>query len=492
MKARPARARMRRARWSLAVVAATVAGSTAPAGPAHAQWAPPVPISATGQIAEGVGLTAGSDGRVLVAWAFRQPSGLAGFTAVSRRPDGRWGPQRTLGAALTSAGPGPRRAGAGEGLVAMAPYGRNRWIGLVVAPSGRRQILQWWEGTTAGGARRAGTLRGEPWEAGGVAAGPGGAAVVAWTTMAPRRGAGSNLRPRVVLVARRSAAGRPFSSPHRVSPLPPPPPYGHGRGPALSATAVTVVAGGRRTVAVAWHRQGTLEARISRDGGRTFGPVRRVGACPEPFPRIALRVSAGGDVIVLWGARERAGDRHALVYRVARSPRPRGEDGARVSTELRPALLERTPPVAVPFPIADQYGPAAAAAFAGGSPVVAWQGVDAGRIVVRAARLDALGGGRQTLPAPEGQTPVLADLLVRDGVAALAWHAVGPLGEPLEGRVALGAEGEPLGPDELLPGGVGVLGLRLARVPGGVLAAWHGRGPSAVVTSFRPAGEGAP
>jgi YD repeat-containing protein len=373
----------------------------------------------------------------------------------------------------------------------MAPYGRDRWVGLAAAPRGRRQVLEWWEGTTAGGARRGGTLSGEPWEAGDVAAGSGGAAVVAWTTMQPRRGAGSNLRPRVVLVARRAAAGRPFSAPRRVSPLPPPPPYGQGRGPALSATAVTVASGGGRTVAVAWHRRGRLEARISRDGGRTFGPVRRIGPCPEPFPRIALRVSADGEVLAVWGSRERTGERHALVYRMARSPRPRGAS-APFSTELRPALLERTEPIVVPFPVADQYGPPAAAAFAGGSPVVAWQGVDAARVVVRVARPDAPGGGRQTLGSRDEPTSVLDDLLVQDGVSALAWHGAGPTGSPLAGHVALGPAGGSLGPDEPLPGEPGVLGLRLARVPGGVLAAWHGASSrsAGVVTSVRPTPSG--
>ena len=419
---------------------------------AHAQWTPPASISDPAQVTQGLRLVSGTDGRVLVAWAFRQPSGLAGFTVASRRPDGRWGPQRTLGALLTSPGSEPRRAGVGEGLLDMAPYGRDRWVGLAVGSRGRRQVLEWWEGTTAGGARRGGTLPGAPWETGEVAAGSGGGAVVAFTTMQPRRGAGSNLRPRVVVVARRAAAGRPFSRPRRVSPLPPPPPYGQGRGPALSATAVTIASGGRRTVAVAWHRRGTLEARISRDGGRTFGPVRRIGPCPEPFPRIALRVSANGEVLVVWGARERRRARHVLVYRMARSPRPRG-GSAPFSTELRPALIERTEPIVVPFPVADQYGPPAAAAFAAGSPLVAWQGVDAGQLVVRVARPDAPAGGRQTLPVTEGQTPVLSDLLVagRRVRAGLARRRPEPV-RRWHGRIALGAAGGPLGAGEVLPG----------------------------------------
>ena len=91
---------------------------------ATAQWEPPSTISEPVAFADAPRLVAGGDGRVLVTWGFRQPSGMLGAISVSRRPDGRWGPQRAWGVALAAAGPAPRRAGVGEGLSSIAPYGR--------------------------------------------------------------------------------------------------------------------------------------------------------------------------------------------------------------------------------------------------------------------------------------------------------------------------------------------------------------------------------
>ena len=146
-----------RSRVALVASLAAVLACWAPAQ-ATAQFEPPLTVSEPVAFADAPRLVAGGDGRVLVTWGFRQPSGMLGAIAVSRRPDGRWGPQRAWGVALAAAGPAPRRAGVGEGLSSIAPYGRDRWLGLAVRADGRRQVLEWWRGTTAGGLRRGGAL----------------------------------------------------------------------------------------------------------------------------------------------------------------------------------------------------------------------------------------------------------------------------------------------------------------------------------------------
>ena len=217
---------------------------------------------------------------MLAVWSYRLGSGVSGVDAVSRRPDGRWGPRRAFGTLLPVSGSPSRLSGVGSSLSGVAAFGANRWLGLAIAQHGSAQALAWWKGTTVGAAHMGGVLPEEPWDVGQVAAFSDGTAVIAWATMRPRRGAGSNLRPRVVVAAHGAAAG--FGKPRRISPLPPAPPYGGGLGPKLSATAVTTAAGGHGTVVVAWQRVGRIEARVSRDRGRTYGPVRYLGPSRRP------------------------------------------------------------------------------------------------------------------------------------------------------------------------------------------------------------------
>ena len=305
-------------------LAATVGAATAPAQ----TWEAPVALSDAVAGTENLQLVAGTGGRVLAVWSYRLGSGTSGVEAVSRRPDGVWGPRRALGTTLALSGEPPTSAGVGSLLMGTAAYGANRWLDLAGEQFGAER-LTWWKGNTVGAAHRGGVLPEAPWETGPVAAFPDGAAVLAWTTMRPRRGAGSNLRPRVVVVARGSSRG--FGRPHRISPLPPGPPYGNSLGPALSATRVTTAAGGRGTVVVAWQRVGRIEARISRDRGRSYGRVLFLGRATEAYPGLAARVSASGKVVVAWGARVADGDQRSLLYRVAEA-----EPGqARVDPDVR-------------------------------------------------------------------------------------------------------------------------------------------------------------
>jgi hypothetical protein len=431
----------------------------APAG--AATWEPPVRLSQPYADTDGLQLVAGSDGRVLVVWSFRSASGLSGVEAVSRRPDGRWGPRRALGAVLPVSGAPSRISGAGSVLSGMSAFGANRWLGLSLEQRGRQQALAWWKGTTVGAAHRGGAFAEEPWAAGPVAAFSNGDAVVAWTTMRPRRGAGSNLRPRVVVVARGSDRG--FGPSHRISPLPPGPPYGGGLGPALSATIIATAAGGRGTVVVAWQRVGRIEARISRDRGQTYGPVRYLGPSNESFPLIAASVSKAGRVLVVWGGRERQGLVQSLVYRAAiASPR-----GAFATREI-----ERSAPLSVAAPVADQYGPRAVAGFDGETPLAAWQTAVDGRSAVRTARLSG-NPMTATFGAPADQNAVLDDLTQsRSGSAAVAWHTVGTFGAPADGFLAQAPPGGPFDDVQSLPMAGGVTEIRLAFNPHGLLASW--------------------
>jgi hypothetical protein len=181
-----------------------------------ATWSPPVPLSDTVAGTDGLELVAGSDGRVLAVWTYRLGNGVFGVEAVSRRPDGRWGPRRAYGTLLPVSGGPSQASGVGGSLGGLAAYGANRWLGLSITQRGSAQALTWWTGNTVGAAHLGGVLPEEPWEAGQVAAFADGRAVIAWTTMRPRRGAGNNLRPRVVVAALGSQTG--FGAPRRPSP----------------------------------------------------------------------------------------------------------------------------------------------------------------------------------------------------------------------------------------------------------------------------------
>jgi hypothetical protein len=447
------------------LLAAALAGALA-APSSAATWGPPIPLSDTVAGTDSVQLVAGSDGRVLAVWSYRLGNGVFGVDAVSRRPDGRWGPRRAFGTLLPVSGGPSRPSGVGASLTGLAAFGADRWLGLAIAQHGSAQALAWWKGNTVGAAHLGGVLPEEPWAVGPVAAFRDGGAVIAWTTMRPRRHAGTNLRPRVVVVARGSRTG--FGTPRRISPLPPGPPYGGGLGPALSATSVTSATGGRRTVVVAWQRTGRVEARVSRDRGRTYGPVRYLGPSPEAFPSLTARVSAAGRVLVVWGGRETQGPTRVLVTRAAIAA-----PGAAFATRV----LERSAPLDLSAPQAlDQFGPPTRAAFERETPIVAWQTVVDGRSAVRSARLEGEPMTTTFTAAGEGEHAILDDLVVEpSGAAAVAWSTADRFGSALAGFVATAPPGGAFGDFRPLPGADGVVGIRLSYEPQGLLAAWSVR-----------------
>jgi hypothetical protein len=447
----------------LCVAGALAAALAAPS--AAATWGPPIQLSDTVASTDRVQLVHGSDGRVLAVWSYRLGSGVFGVEATSLRPDGRRGPRRALGTLTPVSGHPSQASGVGSSLGGLAAFGANRWLGLTLEQRGNEQALAWWKGNTIGAAHRGAALPEEPWGAGPVGAFPDGRAVIAWTTMRPRRGAGSNLRPRVVVAALGSPGG--FGAPRRISPLPPAPPYGHGLGPKLSATSVTTATGGRGTVVVAWQRVGRIEARISRDRGRTYGPVRYLGPSSEAFPSLNVRVSAGGKVLVVWGARETQGVARALVSRAAIAV-----PGAPFATRVleRSAPLDQSAPQTI-----DQFGPPTGAAFAVETPVAAWQTVVNDRSAVRASHVE---GQPMTATFTGGASAhaILDDLVVApSGAAAVAWSTVDPFGTALPGSVATAPAGGPFGDAQQLPGTVGAVGIRLAYEPHGLLAVWNAR-----------------
>jgi hypothetical protein len=447
----------------LRTVMLAVAAAGAIAAPASAAtWEPPVALSNPVTSTDGLQLAAGSDGRVLAVWSYR--SGVnSGVAAASRRPDGRWGPTRRLGTWTPVTGAPARATGVGASLT-VAAYGADRWLGLgIVQRHGFEEAVTWWKGTTTGAAHRGGVLAETPWEGGRVAAFPDGSAVIAYTTMRPRRGAGSNLRPRVVVAAHGSQAG--FGATRRLSPLPPGPPYGNNLGPALSATDVTVAAGGRGTVVVAWQRVGRIEARVSRDRGRTYGPVRYLGPSPEAFPSLTAGVSASGKVLVVCGAREMQGPARVLVASAAIAAPGKG---------FATRVLERSAPLDLSAPLAlDQRGPPTLAGFDREVPFAAWQTVVGGRSAVRTARLE---GEPMTTTFAEPDEALLDDVTTaRSGPAAIAWRTVDAIGHPGNGFVAQAPAGGPFGAALQLPSAAGATGIRLAYDPQGLLAAWSVR-----------------
>jgi hypothetical protein len=106
-------------------------------------------------------------------------------------------------------------------------------------------------------------------------------------------------------------------------------------------------------------------------------------------------------------------------------------------------------------------GPPTRAAFAGETPIVAWQTVVDGRSAVRVARVE---GDPMTATFPAGASAhaILDDLVVApSGAGTVAWSTVDRFGTPLPGFVATAPAGGPFGD--------------LAYEPQGLLAAWNVR-----------------
>ena len=181
-------------------------------------------------------------------------------------------------------------------------------------------------------------------------------------------------------------------------------------------------AGGHGTVVVAWQRVGRIEARISRDRGHTYGPVRYLGPSSEPYPSLTFRVSAAGKVLVVWGARVKQGATRLLMSRAAI---------AVPGTPFATRVLERSAPLDLSTPQAiAQGGPSTRAAFAGETPIAAWQTVLDGRSAVRTARLE--GQPMTATFAGDASThAILDDMAVApSGATAVAWSTLDPLRDP--------------------------------------------------------------
>ena len=414
---------------------------TAPA----ATWTPPQTL---GEGARGsLFLTAAADGTVLASWG----DGLGRTHASARMSTGPWAPARAIGPNETtqpSALPGGRVLMASGGVPGASSRVRA-WSGRMQAPTLSSR-----------------TIGRDPWDLPVVATDPRGRAVSVWTTDTPRKGSGSNLRPRVVMFAARTASGR-WSSARRISPLPPAPPYGNGLGPRLSATTATVAMGGDGVVVAAWQRVGYVEARISRDGGRSFGRVTRLGRTSFAHPRPAVAVSATGAFAVAWSTAS-GGDPRTLRSLIATRVRSGGFGRARTLSvgEAPRDVLSR---------VADQFGARVLVRYdTSGRGSVAWQSGEGDRVGVRLARINALGGGsRGSLlgAATAGAASLLTDLVSSDDRTTVAWTDTDALGRPAGALVAVRTGRGSVGrPETVSAGAVG--DLRLATRAGRVTALW--------------------
>lgn len=450
---------MSRSTILLTVLAITGLG---PVSDSAASWTAPAPVSQLPGVPTDLTLTGGLDGSVLATWWQREDD-RGSVRAAWRDPAGAWGAAAPLGP---------------DAISRPAPLRGARMLALGGGDPGVDGGVRAWTG-------RSGTLPFRDvavgccnWDLPVVDSGPDGDALAAWTWEQPRRGARGNLRPRVVVVARRAANGR-WGAPRRISPLPPAPPYGGGRGPALSATSATVALGGNRVAVVAWQREGVVEARISRDGGRSFGRVQRLGRTSFGHPRPGVDVGAGGSYAVGWStAPAKTGGTRTLRSVLATGTRSgRGFRRPLVlgSGDADPMSLE---------PATDQFGARVLVRIRAGGGMVAWQEAALGRVGVRAARFTSTSVGPPIVDvaAPEGGTAVLQDLVAGDALAAVAWAAVRPEGTPGAAFAQAWRRGGPVTPpEELASGGSGV---RLGLAGRDLVAAWLSPRPrQAVVAS---------
>lgn len=382
-----------------------------PAGAGAQAWSP------AGTIAEGttnqglLQLSSLSGGTLLASWWSRDdPSGLYRF--ATRPSGGGWAAPRTLGRSIVSEA---------------VPLRGGRSLIVAGGDPGTRNRVRAFTGTPTAPVQRITTIGHDNWDGPLAAADTAGRAVAVWTWQQPRRGAGSGLRPRVVAVAARTAAGH-WGPQRRISPLPPPPPYGNDRGPQLSATAAVVAAGGRGTVVVAWQRVGLIEARVSRDGGRSFGRVAHLGTTTYSFPRIGAAVSGRGDIAVGWSTAPRVAGASApsrslrTLLAVARPGAAFGRTReVRRSTVTQEAL----------DPAADQFGPRVAIAYgAAGVGTMAWQSGEGTVTGVRVSRFSAISapGGTLFLPEGDARASVLTDVAAAAAGAVVVWNDVGSTG----------------------------------------------------------------
>ena len=172
-------------------------------------------------------------------------------------------------------------------------------------------------------------------------------------------------------------------------------------------------------------------------------------------------------MLVVWGARETQGATRVLVSR---------EAIAGLGKAFATRVLERSAPLDLSAPLAlDQFGPPTRAAFAGETPIAAWQTVVEGRSAVRTARLGSE-PMTATFTAGANAHAILDELVVApNGACAVAGSTVDPFGSPLPGFVATAPAGGWFGDVQQLPGTAAALGIRLAYEPQGLLAVWNER-----------------
>lgn len=192
-------------------------------------------------------------------------------------------------------------------------------------------------------------------------------------------------RRSIYLVVRR--AGRAFGRPVRV-----------GRGPGVAELDVAVGDSGR--VAVAWARERRVAARV-RSGGR-LGGVDTVGdAGTDTTIRAAVALS--GAVLVSWAAEE-----------LGAGPRDEGDDYGPYA--IRAVLAAPNGRFEREISLSDR--PAVAAEPVGAERfVLAYEGEESGRNVVRASEVGTPGIGRAQTVSDPGADSALGDL------------ATGPRGE---------------------------------------------------------------
>ena len=169
----------------------------------------------------------------------------------------------------------------------------------------------------------------------------------------------------------------------------------------------------------------------------------------------------------MWGARQAQGPTRVLVTHTA---------VAVPSEAFATGVRERSAPLDLSSPLAlAQGGPPTRAAFAGETPIAAWETVVDGRCAVRTARLEGQ-PMTATFAGDASAHAILDDLVVASSGAGGGRLEHGrSLGTPLPGFVATAPSGGPFGDAQQLPGAASAVGIRLAYEPQGLLAAWNER-----------------
>lgn len=380
---------MSRAAWIVGLL--SVATALLPNSAAAATWSSPLDVSSPSTFVNGPFIGFGSSGAGIAAWGWQDGVGegsRSGERVASRPASGTFAPER----------PAP---------AAVAPpvvYGSNR-VAVLSEPTtirGRRPRarVQVTFGRITGSFGRPKTIATlTPFRLPAIAANDAGDIAVAYIRVVGRGGR------RVVGLAVRGH-GRRFGRPRLVS-----------RG---GANSVTVAVGPRGDVVVAWEREGRIEARIRRPGGR-LGRVRRVGRGAKLGTRLRAAVGRRGRVWVAWSSQQTSEGGDIGPFTLQSAVTKRGRITFQAPRQLdrydRPASDEATFDLAL-----DRRD----------NGYVAWSTFDGQRF---RARLASAGrSGRfvrfETLSQP-GYDAVVSDLATsrRSGEAIVVWSRLDDVGE---------------------------------------------------------------